>query len=191
MANTKILGISGSLRKNSWNTGLLRAAMTMLPNRMHLDTFDLLDIPMYNADNDGAAVPPVVRDFKAWIASSDALLIATPEYNYSVPGVLKNAIDWASRSPKDSPLTGKPVAIMGAGGVMGTVRAQLHLRQILLHNGTLILPKPEVYISRGWEKFDAEGNLIDESSKKQVQSLLEALGRWILLLNPKTQSTGE
>jgi chromate reductase len=89
------------------------------------------------------------------------------------------------------PLNGKPIAMMGAGGVMGTVRAQLHLRQILLHNGTLILPKPEVYIGRGWEKFDGEGNLIDENSKKQVLALLEALQGWILRVNPKTQSTGE
>jgi chromate reductase, NAD(P)H dehydrogenase (quinone) len=186
-----VLGISGSLRQKSWNTGLLRAAAGMVPEGMNIEVFDLSAIPMYNADNDGAAMPAVVKEFKSRIVSSDAVLIATPEYNYSVPGILKNAIDWASRSPKDSPLNGKPVAMMGAGGVMGTVRAQLHLRQILLYNGTLILPKPEVYVSKGWEKFDGEGNLIDESSKKQILALLEALRAWILRLNPHTQPTGE
>jgi chromate reductase len=189
--NMKILGISGSLRQKSWNTGLLRAAVGMAPEGMQIQAFDLSAIPMYNADNDGAAMPAVVKEFRSKIASSDALLFATPEYNYSVPGVLKNAIDWASRTPKESPLAGKPIAMMGAGGAMGTVRAQLHLRQILLHNGTLILPKPEVYIGRGWEKFDAEGNLIDENSKKQVLALLEALQGWILRVNPKTLSPGE
>jgi chromate reductase len=186
-----ILGISGSLRQKSWNSGLLRAAMAMVPDGMNVEVFDLSAIPMYSADVDGAGMPVAVKEFKSKIASSDALLFATPEYNYSVPGVLKNAIDWASRIPKDSPLTEKPIAMMGAGGVMGTVRAQLHLRQILLLNGTLILPKPEVYIGKGWEKFDAEGNLIDEDSKKQVLALLKALQGWILRVNPKTLSTGE
>jgi chromate reductase len=186
-----ILGISGSLRKNSWNTGLLRNAATAIPKGMQLDTFDLSAIPMYNTDIDGATMPAAVKELRSRIATSDALLIATPEYNYSVPGVLKNAIDWASRTPKDSPLNGKPIALMGAGGVMGTVRAQLHLRQILLHNGTFILPKPEIYVARGWEKFDAEGNLIDEDSKKQVLALLEALQGWILRVNAKTHPTSE
>lgn len=135
-----VLGISGSLRQKSWNTGLLRAAVGMVQEGMHIVVFDLSAIPIYNADNDGAVMPAAVKEFRSRIASSDVLLFATPEYNYSVPGVLKNAIDWASRTPKDSPLTGKPIAMMGAGGVMGTVRAQLHLRQILLHNATLILP---------------------------------------------------
>lgn len=185
MAIMNVLGISGSVRQNSWNTGLLRAAAGMVPVGMSIEMFDLSAIPLYNADHDGAALPAVVKEFKSKIGASDALLIATPEYNYSVPGVLKNAIDWASRSPKDSPLNGKPVAMMGAGGVMGTVRAQLHLRQILLHNGTVILPKPEVYVSKGWEKFDAGGNLIDEDTKKHVRALLEALHAWVLRVLPQ------
>ena len=150
-----------------------------------MEAFDLSAIPLYNGDLDGPDAPASVRAFKAGIAASDGLLIVTPEYNYSVPGVLKNAIDWASRSPADSPLRGKPLAMMGAGGAMGTVRAQMHLRQILHFNGTLPLQKPEVYVSRASEKFDSQGNLIDEDTKKQVRALLEALYAWILRLNPQ------
>jgi len=188
MTNLGVLGISGSLRKNSWNTSLLRVAAKELPQGMKLEVFNLATIPMYNADMEGASMPEAVVEFKSKIASSDALLIATPEYNYSIPGVLKNAIDWASRNMKDSPLNGKPVAIVGVGGMMGTVRAQLHLRQILLHNGTMVLPKPEVYIARGWEKFDMHGNLIDEEARRSIRTLMESLHAWIVRLNPAVQS---
>lgn len=180
-----ILGFSGSLRKVSSNSGLLRAATQLLPEGMSLEVFDLSPIPLYNSDLAGPGELVAVRAFKERIAASDGLLIVTPEYNYSVSGVLKNAIDWASRPPADSPLKGKPLAMMGAGGVMGTLRAQIHLRQILQFNGTLPLQKPEVYVSRAWEKFDPQGNLIDEDTKKQVRALLEALDAWILRLDPK------
>lgn len=143
-----------------------------------MEIFDLAAIPLYNDDLEAAGLPEAVREFKARIASASALLIATPEYNYSVPGVLKNAIDWALRLPKDSPLNGKPVAMMGAGGMLGTVRAQMHLRQILLHNGTFVLNKPEVYIARVFEKFDGSGKLIDEAVRQRVRELLEALAAW-------------
>lgn len=152
---------------------------------MTLETYDLHPIPLYNADEDGDRPPEPVRDFKNRIASADALLIVTPEYNYSVSGVLKNAIDWASRPPKDSPLNGKPLAMMGAGGTMGTLRAQIHLRQILQFNGTLPLPKPEVYIAKASEKFDVNGDLVDEETKNTVRALLEALRSWTLRLVPR------
>jgi chromate reductase len=173
-----VLGIAGSLRKASVNKGMLRAAADVLPDGMLLETFDLAPIPLYNGDVDAAGTPEAVRHFKARIAAADALLIATPEYNYSIPGVLKNAIDWASRPPKESPLNGKPLAIMGAGGAAGTTRAQLHLRQVAVFTNMLPLNKPEVAIQRAWEKFDADGNLTDEPSREAIRALLQALLAW-------------
>jgi len=183
-----VLGFSGSLRKASFNTGLIRAASQLMPERMTLEEFDLSSIPLYNADNDGPHAPGSVLAFKSRIAAADALLIATPEYNYSIPGVLKNAIDWASRTPTDSPLREKPVGMMGAGGVMGTVRAQTHLRQILHFNGAFALLKPEVYVSRAREKFDDEGRLTDDDTMKQIRAFLDALYAWVLRLNPTRQA---
>ncbi len=179
MANPiHVLGIAGSLRKASVNKGLLRAAADMLPEGMLLETFDLAPIPLFNADVEAAGVPEAVLHFKARIAAADALLIATPEYNHSVPGVLKNAIDWASRPAKESPLNGKPLAIMGAGGMGGTVSAQLALRQVASFTNMLPVNKPEVAIQRAWEKFDAEGNLTDEPSCEAIRALLQALLDW-------------
>jgi chromate reductase len=179
MANKiHVLGFSGSLRKGSFNTALLRAAVELLPEGMTLEIFDLSPLPFFNSDLEAQGTPEAVKNFKARIAAADALLIATPEYNYSIPGVLKNAIDWASRTPKDSPLNGKPVAMTGAGGMFGTVRAQMHLRQIALHNGMLVLAKPEVYVARASEKFDTAGRLIDEPTRQRLRELLEALAAW-------------
>jgi chromate reductase len=177
-AKITVLGISGSLRKASFNSGLLRTAQELLPEDMILEIYDIANIPLYNEDIWAAGVPEVVKDFKARIAAADALLIATPEYNYSIPGVLKNAIDWASRLPKDSPLNDKPIAIMGAGGIMGTSRAQAHLRQVAVYTNMHPLNKPEVHVQRSWEKFDAEGNLTDEPTRQLVQQLLVALDAW-------------
>lgn len=183
MTNTiHVLGFSGSLRKASFNTGLLNEAGRLLPDGVTFETFDLLPIPFYNADVEAEGVPEAVRRFKDRIAAADALLIASPEYNYSVTGVLKNAIDWASRPPKDSPLSDKPVAIMGAGGLYGTVRSQLHLRQILLSTGTNVLTRPDVHVIRSWEKFDSEGNLTDEETRERVAQLMIALRDWTLRL---------
>lgn len=177
-----VLGFSGSLRKASYNTGLLNDAGRLLPDGMTFETFDLLPIPFYNGDVEAQGAPDAVRHFKDRIAAADALLIASPEYNYSVTGVLKNAIDWVSRPPKDSPFIGKPVAIMGAGGLYGTVRAQLHLRQILLPTGANVLTRPDVHVMRSWEKFDTEGNLTDEETRDRVAQLLVALRDWTLHL---------
>lgn len=173
-----VLGFAGSLRQGSYNAGLLRAAAELLPADVTLEIFDLTPIPLYNGDIDKEGGPEPVRRFKERIAAADALLIATPEYNYSVPGVLKNALDWASRPMRETPLNGKPLAIMGAGGMSGTMRAQFHLRQIAVHNDLHVLNKPEVYIARAWEKFDAEGRLNDEPSRQQIAKLLGALAAW-------------
>jgi chromate reductase len=142
-----VLGISGSLRRASHNKPLLRAAAELMPTGMTLDIFDISPLPMFNRDSE-KPFPGAVVDFRTRLAQANALLIATPEYNSSVSGALKNAIDWASRSPQQ-PLNGKPVAIMGAStGNFGTLRAQLHLRQILTHVGALPLGKPEVLVGR-------------------------------------------
>lgn len=172
-----VLGISGSLRKASYNSALLRVASELLPTGMTLEIYDLAPLPLYNQDLE-ADLPQAVQDFKASVAAADALLIATPEYNYSIPGVLKNALDWASRPRNASPLDSKPAAIMGAGGMFGTVRAQAHLRYIAVELNLLLFNRPEVRITRPWEKFDAAGKLIDEASRKEVGALLEALADW-------------
>lgn len=184
MANIKILGIAGSLRESSYNVGLLRAAQELLPEGVEMEIASIADLPFYDADIDGEGAPePVVR-LKRQIAEADAVLIATPEYNYSVPGVLKNAIDWVSRPPMNS-LVGKPVALMGAStGNFGTVRAQLHLRQILVYTDSLVLSKPELYIMRAATLFDEKGNLTDEATRERVERLVEALVEWTLRLNP-------
>jgi chromate reductase, NAD(P)H dehydrogenase (quinone) len=173
-----VLGIPGSLRKASFNRGLLRAAQALLPEDMTLEIYDITSIPLFNNDVLEAGIPESVKDFKGRIAAADALLIATPEYNYSIPGVLKNAIDWASRPPKESPLNEKSIAIMGAGGISGTARAQSALRQVAVFTNMHPLNKPEVQVQRSWEKFDAEGNLTDEPTRQLVQQLLVALDDW-------------
>jgi chromate reductase len=173
-----VLGFSGSLRRGSYNTALLRAAAELAPPGMQIDTYSLADIPLYNADVEAQGIPAPVQDFRERIAAADALLIATPEYNFSIPGVLKNAIDWASRGP-ESPLNEKPIAMMGAGGRFGTIRAQFHLRHIVLHNNMHPLNSPHVAVTRAWEHFDTEGRLTDERSREAVHSLLEALIPWV------------
>ena len=187
MADIHILGISGSLRKSSYNTRLLAAASELLPEGMTLATFDLSPIPLYNDDVRVVGFPKPVQQFRERIAAADALLIATPEYNYSIPGVLKNAIDWASRPP-DPPVNGKPVAMMGAStGNFGTVRAQMHLRQVCVFCNMFPLNKPEVLVMRAQEKFDANGHLIDESARGFIRELLLNLVDWTQRLQPRTR----
>lgn len=171
-----VTAISGSLRRHSYNTGLLRAAQEVAPAGMTIDIVTLEKLPPYNADVEREeGFPVAVEDLRAAIADADALLIATPEYNYSIPGVLKNAIDWASRGGADAPITGKPAAILGGGGRSGTLRAQLHLRQILAHNDLRVVQKPEVLVDRVWERFDRSGRLVDERFRDQLERLLAAL----------------
>lgn len=173
-----VLGFSGSLRKGSYNTALLRAAGELLPEGMALEVFDLALIPLYNDDVRLAGFPEVVQAFRSKLAAADAILIATPEYNYSIPGMLKNALDWASRAP-EAPLNRKPLAMMGASsGNFGTVRAQLHLRQVCVSMNILPLNKPEVLVARAQEKFDAEGRLTDETTRGFIRDLLVALAGW-------------
>lgn len=174
----KVLGFAGSLRKASTNRGLLRAAETVLPAGVSLEIFDLAPIPLYNGDVEAAGMPEPVHAFREAIRAADALLIACPEYNYSVSGVLKNAIDWASRGA-DQPLAGKPVAIMGASaGMMGTARAQYHLRQICVVVNLLPLNRPELFVPSAGSKFAADGTLTDESLLPRIGGLLEGLAAW-------------
>jgi chromate reductase len=174
-----VLGLSGSLRRASWNTGLLRAASEVLPEGMTLETFDLAPVPLYDQDLDTPdTLPEAVRRLKERIAAADALLLATPEYHGSTSGVLKNALDWASRPMRGSPLSEKPLAIMGAGGMSGTIRAQLHLRQMATSMNMYQLNRPALQIQRAWEKFDANGNLTDEVVRHELRAVLEALVAW-------------
>jgi chromate reductase len=175
----RILGIAGSLRRASYNRGLLRAAQEATPVGVSIEIFDLDDIPLYNDDVLAAGAPGPVQAFKEAIAGADALLIATPEYNYSVPGVLKNAIDWASRPPATSPLRHKPVALMGAStGGFGTVRGQLALRQVFIFTDSYVMLKPELMISSARDKFDADGNLTDDATRAKLAPHIAALIAW-------------
>lgn len=173
-----ILGIAGSLRKASYNRAALRAAQGLAPEGAKIETFELNEIPPFNQDAEGNP-PAAVRELKARVRAADAILLVTPEYNYSIPGVLKNAIDCASRPYGDSAWDGKPVAVMGASiGGQGTSRAQYHLRQCFVFLNMHPLNSPEVMISNAAERFDAEGNLKDENTKKHIVKLLESLVKW-------------
>jgi chromate reductase, NAD(P)H dehydrogenase (quinone) len=174
----RILGIPGSLRKASFNRAALRAAQQLVPADATLEIFDLDGIPPFSED-DERSLPPRVVELKARIREADAILIATPEYNYSVPGVLKNAIDWASRPYGDNAWDGKPVALMGASpGTLGTARAQYHLRQTLVFLDMHPINRPEVMISNAAQRFDEHGRLVDEKSRKLIGQLLAALVAW-------------
>ena len=161
------------------NKGLLRAAREVAPEGVDIEIFDLHDLPFYNQDVDLHGAPESVRKFRDAIHEADALLIATPEYNYSIPGVLKNAIDWASRPVASSALRQKPAAIMGAtGGISGTIRAQLALRQILQGTETYTMLKPEFLLANAAPLFDAEGNLQDEATRERLRGFIDALVGW-------------
>src|SRR5690349_14848750 len=166
----QILGIAGSLRRASYNRAALRAAMDLMPQDASLDTFELDGISGFNQD-DEQNPPAKVVELKRRIREADAILIVTPEYNYSVPGVLKNAIDWASRPYGDNAWNGKPAAIMGASiGTIGTARAQYHLRQIMVFLNMFPVNQPEVMIGNAAERFDAQGNLTDETTKEFIRA---------------------
>ncbi len=174
----RILGIPGSLRRFSWNRGLLVAAREGAPSGIEIHIADLSPIPLFNEDVEAAGAPPAVEAFRQEIRAADALLIAVPEYNYSMPGVLKNAIDWAARPSRESALRRKPAALMGAGGASGTVRSQLALRQVFVFTETYVLPKPELYVRNAAASFDAEGRLTDAHVRDQLPPLLAALVKW-------------
>jgi len=165
-----LLGICGSLRRSSLNRALLAAVREVLPTGSQMTIYDSVDLPIFNSDLDD---PPSVVQLKAAIAAADGLVISVPEYNYSIPGGLKNALDWISRPPDLSPMRGKPVGLVGAAsGMSGTIRAQTHMRQMLLYSDSPCLSQPEVLIPRAHERFDAEGKLTDNSTRM----LLERFG---------------
>lgn len=181
-----ILGISGSLRQRSYNTATLRAARDLLPDEMTLEIYVPHDLPLYNNDLEKQGFPEPVQMLHRKIKAADAILFATPEYNYSIPGVLKNAIDWASRPPHQSPLQDKPAAIMGVTpGGYGTVRAQRHLRDILLHEDMPMVTKTKVLITFAKRRFDADLHLTDEDSRGFIQDLLLELRALVRLYRQK------
>jgi chromate reductase len=181
-----ILGIAGSLRKQSFNRALLRAAQELTPEGARMDIFELDGIPPFNQDDEGNP-PAIVANLRQQVRSADAILLVTPEYNYSVPGVLKNAIDWASRPYGDSAWNGKPVALMGATvGTLGTARAQYHLRQMFVFLNMYAVNQPEVMLSNAHKHFDENGKLTDETAKKLMRQLLEELMSWTRRLQRQT-----
>jgi chromate reductase, NAD(P)H dehydrogenase (quinone) len=175
----KVLGLCGSLRRGSFNRMALKAAAELVPSGTSIDIYDgLADIPPYNDDVREKGYPAPAQALRERIAAADAVLFVTPEYNYSVPGVLKNAIDWASRPPSQ-PFDGKPVAIMGASmGLFGTARAQYHLRQTCVFINAYPVNRPEVMIAQAQNKFDKDGRLTDEPTRKFIADLLQSLADW-------------
>ena len=170
-----ILGFAGSLRKGSYNRALLKNCLELLPPDASLEIFDLEGISPFNQDFE-ASPPPSVADFRQKITQADAILIVTPEHNYSVPGVLKNAIDWASRPAGAHSLKGKNVAVMSAStGMLGGARAQYHLRQSFVFLDMHAVNKPEVFITFAAQKFDAQGRLTDDAARELMRTLLETL----------------
>jgi len=180
----QLVGISGSLRKGSFNTMLLKAASQVLPFNVSMEIISIEDIPLYNADLDLPSAkqrPQPVEHFRKMLTDADGILISSPEYNYSIPGGLKNAIDWASRG-EDSPLLRKPVAVIGATtGLWGTTRMQLAFHNVFLFLDMKPVYKPEVLVAQAEKKFDKIGNLIDEVAKKILKQKLEALKEMIQL----------
>ena len=175
----RLVGISGSLREGSLNTALLRSAQELVPEGANLSIASIAEIPLYNGDLDVDGGPPSVLTLKQQIREADGLVLATPEYNYGIPGVLKNAIDWASRPGFKSVLAGKPVAIIGAApGVIGTARAQAQLKQVLLGTLSELFPYPELLVGRAHERI-RDGRLQDEQTRTAMQQMLEAYVGWI------------
>ena len=184
-----VLGISGSLRKGSLNSAALRAAQKLAPQGITVEIADISEIPLYNEDVKVQGFPPPVQTLRDAIKAADAVLLVTPEYNYSVPGVLKNAIDWASRPP-EQPFQDKPIAIMGASpGALGTARAQYHLRQCFVFLNARLVTQPEVMIAQASQKFDADGNLTDETTAGYIAKLLSELGDWTRRLQRGKQAS--
>ena len=172
----QVLGIAGSLRSGSYNRALLQAARDLAPAGVEIVEFNLRELPFYDGDVEAAGDPPSVAAFKDAIRSADALLIATPEYNHGIPGVLKNAIDWASRPALASPLAGKPVAVMGASTSRGgTARAQRQLREVLAFSRPVVLDGPDVLVPEAFMRFDEQGALVDEEARAAISELLNSL----------------
>lgn len=173
-----VCAVCGSLRKGSFNRMALRAAREVAPQGMTIAECAIGQIPLYDEDVRQLGFPGPVQELRERIRAADAILFVTPEYNYSMPGVLKNAIDWASRPP-DQPFNGKPAAIMGASpAVLGSARAQYHLRQTCVYLNMFPVNKPEVFIAGADRKFDENGNLTDAATRKLIARLLQELANW-------------
>lgn len=180
MTELHLVGFAGSIRRESFNRALLAAARQVAPVGMTIDVVEIGQLPFYSADVEQEGDPMSVAGFKTALQEADGVLIATPEYNGGIPGALTNAIDWASRLPGRAPLTGKPVALMGASpGQIGTARAQVHLRHILGLVHARVLPPPELLLARAHEKFDAQRRLTDEAARKVLATLLDRFAFWI------------
>lgn len=176
----RVVGIAGSLRKASLNRALLRAAQELAPPEMRVEIEDLAGVPMFNSDLDNGAPPPAVAHLRRSVREADGLLLVTPEYNHGVPGVLKNAIDWLSQPLHASALEGKPTALMGAStGLAGTARGQSQLRQAFVLTNTPAMLRPEVLVGRAHERFDAEGRLTDETTRRFLSDFLRQFMGWI------------
>jgi len=181
----KVLGICGSLRKASLNMAALRACTDLLPTGMALEIGSITDLPMFNQDVLDQGMPAPVKRFREQVAAADGLLIASPEYNFSIPSPLKNAIDWGSRAPNQV-FHEKPVAIFTvAPGPVGGTRAQYDLRRVLSQLWGHVLPRPEVFITHAAGKFDAQGGLTDETTRKFLGELLAGFGPWITRMKPR------
>ncbi|MBA2468783.1 MAG: NAD(P)H-dependent oxidoreductase [Chloroflexia bacterium] len=182
----EVAAIVGSLRQHSLNRSLLQTAMLVAPERLHIYELSIDRLPFFNEDLERQGDPPLVAEFKAALDRADAVLIITPEYSYSIPGVLKNALDWASRPVGRSVLRHMPLGMMGASvGRSGTMRAQLHLRQICVQLGAVPLPEPEVYVTFAADKFNALGELTDPTALDLTKQLLTRLGEWADMLNAR------
>jgi chromate reductase len=185
----RILAFAGSLRKDSYNKALVETAKELAPENVEIEVFDLAPIPLFNQDLE-QEMPKAVKEFKNKIKGADAILIATPEYNRSIPGVLKNAIDWASRPSADNSFNDKPVAVFGAtgGGLIGTSAAQLHMRQIFSFLNMHPVEKPQVYITGASEKIEG-GRVVDEQTRELIKELVQALVQWTLRLRGNKESS--
>ena len=182
----RILAIAGSLRQGSYNQGLLRAAQEVAPEWVEVQFFDIGTLPFFNEDVEAAGDPEPVRQFKDAIRASNALLIATPEYNGSVPGILANAIDWASRPTGRSALRNKPVAVMGAVlGKSGSANAQAILRGVLGRIGAVVVPDPQILVPQASKLFDEQVNLRDEGTREEIRQLVEAVAHWCRRVQPE------
>jgi chromate reductase len=176
----KVVGFAGSLRRGSYNRALLRAATELAPSALHIVIHELDGIPLYNGDIEAAGAPPSVVQLRDAIRKAEGLLIATPEYNHGVPGVLKNTIDWLSRPPRDSALNGKVAAVMGASpGMTGTARGQSQLRQAFVFTNTYALLQPEILVGHAHEKFDADGRLVHQTTRDFLATFLQRFAELI------------
>jgi chromate reductase len=185
VADLKILGVCGSLRKASFNMAALRACGELMPSGMSMKVAQIGDLPLFNQDVLDAGAPEPAKRFSVEVAAADGVLIASPEYNFSLTPALKNAIDWASRLPKQ-PFQDKPIAIFSAsGGPLGGARVQYDLRRILGQLWGHVLPRPEVFIGSAQGKFDAQGKLTDETTRKFLTDLLAGFRDWIVRMQPK------